>query len=106
MKTTGGITQAASTRVVLEGGALAENIFWQVAGVVSVGAGSHLKGILLAATSAVFITGSSLEGRILAQTAVALQMATITQPTDDQTDQIVTPSSAPSDSLEPSGAPI
>jgi hypothetical protein len=103
MKTTGGITQAASTRVVLEGSVLAENIFWQVAGAVSIGAGSHLKGILLAATSAVFITGSSLEGRVLAQTAVALQTATITQPMDDQIDQIATPSSAPSDSLEPRG---
>jgi hypothetical protein len=85
----GGITQAASTKVILADAngdpngtnvVKAENIFWQVAGAVSVGAGSHLKGILLAKTGVTFITGSSLDGRILSQTAVALQMATIKEP--------------------------
>jgi hypothetical protein len=77
MKTAGSISQAAGTRVVLGGNARAENIFWAVAGTVSVGAGSHMKGTLLVATTVTFITDSSLEGRILSQTAVALQMATI-----------------------------
>jgi hypothetical protein len=76
----GNLIQTANTKVILSNGALAENIFWQVGGHVQVGAGAHLEGILLAKTAVTFITGSSLNGRILAQTAVALQMATITQP--------------------------
>ena len=79
IRTTGSLIQAADTRVELTGGARAENIFWQVAGVVSVGVGAHLEGILLAKTTATFYTGSSLNGRILSMTAVTLQMATITE---------------------------
>jgi hypothetical protein len=76
--TTGDVKQAANKNVILKGGAKAENIFWIVAGKVTVGAGAHLKGVLLVKTSVTFITGSSLHGRILSQTAVALQQATIT----------------------------
>jgi hypothetical protein len=47
-----------------------------------VGAGAHLEGILLVKTAVTFITGSTLNGRILAQTLVALQMATITEKPD------------------------
>jgi hypothetical protein len=79
IRTSGSVIQAANTRVVLTGGALAENIFWQVAGEVVVGAGSHLEGILLVKTAVTFFTGSSLNGRILSQTAVTLEMATITE---------------------------
>jgi hypothetical protein len=77
---TGNLIQAANKKVILTGGALAKNIFWQVAGYVEVGAGAHLEGILLAKTKVDFLTGSSLTGRILAQTACNLQKATITAP--------------------------
>jgi hypothetical protein len=77
---TGNLVQAANINVILTGGALAENIFWQVAGYVEVGAGAHMEGILLVKTAVTFITGSSLNGRVLAQTACNLQVATITQP--------------------------
>ena len=80
LKTTGNLLQAAGTKVFLQGSARAENIFWQVAGNVEVGAGTELVGILLVFTDVTFITGSSLNGRILAQTACTLQMATITAP--------------------------
>jgi hypothetical protein len=80
VKMTGSLTQAASTNVILAGSALAENIFWQVAGSVEVGAGSVLKGIVLVKTQAVFKTGSSLDGRVLSQTACTLDQAIITQP--------------------------
>ncbi|MGK3735132.1 MAG: hypothetical protein ACI8RD_007847 [Bacillariaceae sp.] len=94
IKTSGSIAQAASTSVLLAGGAKAENIFWSVAGTVSVGAGSHMEGILLVATAVTFITGSSLNGRVLSQTMVALQKATITQPAEDSIASAA-PSSAP-----------
>ncbi|OEU14985.1 hypothetical protein FRACYDRAFT_241107 [Fragilariopsis cylindrus CCMP1102] len=79
MRTSGSIIQAANTNVFLAGGALAENIFWSVPQTVSIGAGSHMEGILLVKTAVTMKTTSSLNGRILSQTAVALQIATVTQ---------------------------
>jgi hypothetical protein len=76
----GNLVLDANIRVELSGGALANNIFWQVAGNVKVMAGAHMQGILLVKTDVLFMTGSSLNGRVLAQTACNLQMATITQP--------------------------
>ena len=79
------LTQAANINVFLQttdlGKPKMENIFWQVAGAVSIGAGAHMEGILLAKTSVTFITGSSLNGRVLTQTMCALQVATINAPT-------------------------
>jgi hypothetical protein len=80
MQTTGVLTLAADKKVILTGGVLAKNIFWQVADYVEVLAGAHMEGILLAKTKVDFITESSLNGRVLAQTAVTLQKATITAP--------------------------
>jgi hypothetical protein len=77
IQTTGNVKQAANTAVILKGGAKAENIFWQVAGEVTVGAGATMQGVLLVKTAVTFITGSTLVGRILAQTACVLQSATI-----------------------------
>jgi hypothetical protein len=74
---TGKLTQTANINVILSNGALAQNIFWQVAQEVVVGAGAHLEGIILAKTSVLFETGSSLNGRVLAQTACDLQKAII-----------------------------
>jgi hypothetical protein len=67
--------------VVLTNGAKAENIFWQVAGAVEVGFDAHLEGVFLVKTKMVFMNGSSLNGRALAQTAVTMDNTTITQPT-------------------------
>jgi hypothetical protein len=79
LQTTGNVGQADGTHVILEGGAKAYNIFWQVAGQVTVGVGSLMKGVLLVKTDVLVMTGSSLDGRVLAQTACDLQMATITE---------------------------
>jgi hypothetical protein len=78
----GNLVQAANKDVILDGGAKAENIFWQVAGTagVSVGAGATMQGILLVKTAATFITGSTLNGRVFAQTACVLQSTTVTPP--------------------------
>ncbi|CAE8729150.1 unnamed protein product [Polarella glacialis] len=79
----GNLDLAANTKVTLIGGALASNIVWQVGGYVEVGTGAHMEGILLVKTAAKFLTGSSLNGRILAQTAVTLQSSTVTEPATD-----------------------
>ena len=80
IKTSKSVLQAKGTQVKLAGGAQAKNIFWSVAQEVNVGAGAHMKGILLVKTAVKFITGSSFEGRVLSATAVTLQEATIKQP--------------------------
>jgi hypothetical protein len=75
----GGITQASGVKVILTGGALAKNVFWQVAGVVDLGTTSHMEGEILSQTSISVKTGASVNGRLLAQTAVSLQSNTIVQ---------------------------
>ncbi|MFT7645207.1 MAG: type II secretory pathway pseudopilin PulG [Candidatus Paceibacteria bacterium] len=70
---TGTLTIAAGKQVLLDGGAQTSNISWQVADVVTLEAGSHFEGNILAQTKIMMITGASLYGRALAQTAVTLQ---------------------------------
>ena len=76
----GGIKQASATRVTLAGGVLAKNIFWQSAGVVTIGTTAHFEGIVLAKTLVAVQTGATVNGRLLAQTAVTLQKNSVTQP--------------------------
>ena len=78
-QSTGNVIAASGAKVMLVG-ANASNIVWQVAGHLDAGTTSHLEGTFLVATHAVFKTGSSLNGRILAQTAATLDSATIKQP--------------------------
>ena len=75
-----GLTVAPGKSVTLSGGALAKNIFWQSAGVVSLGTTSHLEGIVLSQSSITLQTGASITGRLLAQTAVALDANAVVQP--------------------------
>ena len=75
-----GALNIANAKKVILIGALAKNIFWQVAGGATVGMGAHFEGILLSKTTGVLQTGASMNGRILAQTAVTFQQATLTQP--------------------------
>jgi len=77
----GDMSIAANKRIILAGGALARNIVWVVAGKTTYNAGSHFEGIILCATSAEFLTGSSINGRVLVQTTVVLQQTTVTSPT-------------------------
>ena len=67
-------------RITLEGGAQAKNIFWQTTGAVTLGTTSHFEGIILSATGINMQTGGSINGRLYAQTAVTLQMNTVTRP--------------------------
>jgi hypothetical protein len=76
----GQLQQAAATRVTLAGGALAKNIFWQVADSATIGATAHFEGILLDKTLVAVQTGATANGRLFAQTAITLQMNAITQP--------------------------
>jgi hypothetical protein len=74
------LTMASATQIILSGGALPENVFWQVFGVVEIGTTSHFEGIILSQTSIALNTGASINGRLLAQTAVTLDSNTVTTP--------------------------
>lgn len=76
----GKITQASGTKIHLAGGAVANNIFWQAAGPVALGTTSHFEGIIMSKTLISLATGASINGRLLAQTAVTLQGNVVTAP--------------------------
>ena len=76
----GTVDQASGTKVHLTGGALAKNVFWQSAGAVSVGTTAVFEGVMLAKTMVAVKTGATVNGRLLAQTAVTLQMNKVNQP--------------------------
>ena len=78
----GNLTMASATSMLLTGGALPKNIFWQVGGGVGValGTSSHFEGVILAAKAITLNTTASGNGRLLARTAVTLDSNVITQP--------------------------
>ncbi len=73
----GGVTQASATHVVLAGGALAANVFWQVAGIVDIGTTAHIEGQLMSQTAITLHTGATANGRLMAQSAVTLDGNTV-----------------------------
>lgn len=76
----GTLTMSSAVNIILAGGAQAKNIFWQASGAVTLGTTSHFEGIILGGTGINLQTGGSINGRLLAQTAVTLQMNTVTNP--------------------------
>jgi hypothetical protein len=76
----GTLKEAAAKNVTLTGGAQAKNVFWQSAGAVTVGTTAHFEGTILSKTMIAMNTGASINGRLLAQTAVTLQMNAVTRP--------------------------
>jgi hypothetical protein len=76
----GTLKMSSAVKITLAGGALAKNIFWQCSGAVTLGTTSHFEGIILGKTSINLQTGASINERLLAQTAVTLQMNAVTKP--------------------------
>jgi Ice-binding-like len=76
----GTLNMSSAVQITLAGGVQAKNIFWQTAGAVTLGTTSHFEGNILSKTGINMQTGASINGRMLAQTAVTLQMNTVTQP--------------------------
>lgn len=75
LNTTSGI------KVVLSGGALASNIFWQVGTSASLGTHTVFKGTIMADQSISLDTGAKIEGRLFARIgAVTLDSNTIVKP--------------------------
>ncbi len=74
------LTVSSATKVVLAGGAVPANVFWEVAGAVNVGTTAHLEGVVLSQTAITLGTGASVNGRLLAQTAVSIDGSTVVAP--------------------------
>jgi hypothetical protein len=76
----GPLTQANATKVILKGGALPKNVFWQASGIVAIGTTSQFNGVILAKVMIGLKTGASANGRLLTQTAVSLQKNAVKRP--------------------------
>ncbi len=74
------LTMSTGTKVLLSGGALPKNVFWQVAGLVALDTTAHCEGVILTQTSITLRTGASVNGRLLAQAAVNLDSSTVVEP--------------------------
>jgi hypothetical protein len=71
---------SSGAKILLTGGAVPRNVFWQVAGLVDLGTSAHFEGVLLTQTSIALRTGASIKGRLLAQTAVSLDGSAVVEP--------------------------
>ncbi|CAM3728118.1 ice-binding family protein [Polynucleobacter arcticus] len=76
----GGVTTGAVSQVLLTGGAVSRNVFWQIQTSLSVGASSSFSGVVLTGTTAIIGANSTVNGRLLSQTAITMDADTITQP--------------------------
>ena len=76
----GTLTESNGIHVILGGAAQAKNIFWQVSGAVILGTTSVFKGNILGQTGITLLTGATMSGRALAQSAVTLQQAIVVKP--------------------------
>lgn len=79
----GTLTLASGVIIHLDNGALAQNVFWTVAGSnATLGTTSQFAGVLMAGPicGIALNTGASVNGRLLSQTAITLQSNTITHP--------------------------
>jgi hypothetical protein len=62
------LTTTSGRKVILSGGALASNIFWQVGSSATFGTTSVFKGVVMVMQSITFNTGATLDGQALART--------------------------------------
>lgn len=71
-KVTGAFSMAAAVDIILINGASVNNVFWNVDGAVSSGAGASMKGIFLALAGEIALgAGAILEGRALSNAGAA-----------------------------------
>lgn len=76
----GTLSQAASTQVVLAGGALAKNVFWQVGNGTTIGANATFEGIIITGNAVSVGNAATVNGRIYAAQAVTLDTTTLKRP--------------------------
>lgn len=76
----GTLKLSSAVRMTLTGGVQAKNIFWVVSDAVTCGTTSHFEGNILGMTGINLQTAATINGRMMAQTAVTLQMNSVTKP--------------------------
>lgn len=76
----GTLKLSSAVRMTLTGGVQAKNIFWVVSDAVTCGTTSHFEGNILGMTGINLQTQATINGRLLAQTAVTLQMNAVNKP--------------------------
>jgi hypothetical protein len=79
-KIPGGLTMNPGATVTLAGGALPQNIFWRTGDVVALDTTAKLKGIVLSGSSVTMANGATVDGRLIATSAVTLDANTVTRP--------------------------
>ncbi len=109
------LTTASSASVVLENGAQACNVFWQVGSSATLGTTTNFAGTVLALTSVTLDTGATVSGRVLARNgAVTLDDNHVTVPvcstsptttTTSPTTTTTSPTTTTTVPVIPTGAP-
>jgi hypothetical protein len=75
-------TAAGNSQVIMSGGGLSKNVFWQVGSSATLGTNTTFSGNIMALASITVNTGATLNGRALARTgAVTLDSSTVNVPT-------------------------
>ena len=67
----------ANASVILTGGALPENIFWQVSGNATIASGATVQGVILCETDIEFGADAKLTGRALSEKSITMSSTTI-----------------------------
>jgi hypothetical protein len=74
------LTTGTSAQVILSGGAVAKNVFWQIGSSATLGQTTIFRGNIIAAVSITMVQGSTLFGRALSKAGVTMDGSTITLP--------------------------
>ncbi len=74
-----GLTVASGAQIILAGGALPQNVYWQTFS-AELGTTSQFKGTIISQTSIAMNSGASINGRLMAGTAVTLIQNVVTAP--------------------------
>ncbi len=75
------LSTSSGRKIILSGGALASNIFWQVGTSATLGSNTVFQGTIMADQSISLNTGATINGRLLARIgAVTIEGSTVVQP--------------------------
>jgi hypothetical protein len=96
----------ANKKIILLGGALPQNIFWQVTGQTTLLAGSQFQGVILDQVGITMNAGATINGRLLSQSLVALNSNTITDPSPVSSTKNITSFTIPTGTTVISGTNI
>jgi hypothetical protein len=75
-----GLTVSPGVQIILSGGALPEHVFWATGQTTALDTTVQFKGIVISSADITVNTNASVNGRLLAKTAVTLDHSTVTQP--------------------------